>query len=470
MSADPRDPFAQLPALRGVIAPPGARRLSGLLVGLFAVLTVALAVVPWQQTAPGGGRILAYSPQDRTQAIEAAISGRVERWFVREGDRVEEGDLIVSLRDNDPNFLQRLEADRETLTASLDAARARVQAYQEKLRATEESGRAARAAAEAKIEAAQQKLMASRDGLIAEQASAEAADLNRRRTEELADQGLKSTYDREQATLRERTAVAKRNQARAKVEEAEADLRGAESDRIKAIQEADAKVSGVQGELQDALTKEAAALSKLLSMDTKLSRQAAQEIVAPRAGVIQRVKGGQGGEQVKSGDPLAVIVPNTESVAVEMRLPGNDIPLVRLGQRVRLQFEGWPAVQFSGWPGVAVGTFGGMVATIDASDDGDGKFRVLIVPDPEDSPWPNRSVLRQGVRANGWVLLDVVPLGFELWRQLNGFPPTTRPPTGIEGEAGASPGLESDKAKHEDKGASKGKDDDYDDKKKSDDD
>lgn len=456
MSAPDRDPFAQLPALRQAVSPPAARRLSRLLLTLFGLLSLSLALVPWQQTAPGTGRVLAYAPQERTQAIEATVSGRVDRWFVREGDRVQEGDPIVSLRDNDPELLQRLERDRETLTASLDAAVARVRAYQEKLAATEEGGRAAKAAADAKVEGARQKLLAERDGLIGEDAAAEAAELNRRRTEELAQQGLKSTFDMEQAALREKTAVAKRNQAMAKVEEAEANLRGAESDRSKAIQEADAKVNGAQGDLQDALTKEASALSKLLSMDTKLSRQSAQEIVAPRAGMIQRVKGGQGGEQVKAGDPLAIIVPDTSQVAVEMKLPGNDVPLVKLGQPVRLQFEGWPAIQFSGWPGVAVGTFGGLVTYIDGSDDGDGKFRVLIVPDPADDPWPNRSILRQGVRANGWVLLDVVPLGFELWRQLNGFPPTTAAPTGIEGEAGADPGLDGKKTKGGEKPAGKG--------------
>ena len=52
---------------------------------------------------------------------------------------------------------------------------------------------------------------------------------------------------------------------------------------------------------------------------------------------------------------------------------------------------------------------------------------MVIVPDPEDEPWPEPRYLRQGVRANGWVLLDTVSLGFELWRQLNGFPPTVTP-------------------------------------------
>jgi hypothetical protein len=90
---------------------------------------------------------------------------------------------------------------------------------------------------------------------------------------------------------------------------------------------------------------------------------------------------------------------------------------------VRLQFEGWPAVQFTGWPSVAVGTFGGVVTLIDATDDGQGKFRIVVTPDPRDEPWPSGRYLRQGVRANGWVLLGQVTLGYELWRRFNGFPP-----------------------------------------------
>ena len=98
-------------------------------------------------------------------------------------------------------------------------------------------------------------------------------------------------------------------------------------------------------------------------------------------------------------------------------------PLIEPGRHVRLQFEGWPAIQFAGWPSVAVGTFGGKVAFVDATDDGFGAFRIVVVPDG-DEPWPEGRFLRQGVRANGWILLDEVRLGFELWRQFNGFPPS----------------------------------------------
>ena len=125
---------------------------------------------------------------------------------------------------------------------------------------------------------------------------------------------------------------------------------------------------------------------------------------------------------VKEGDVLAVIVPDTQDRAVELWIDGNDVPLVTPGRAVRLQFEGWPAVQFAGWPAVAVGTFGGTIAFVDAADDGKGRFRVLVVPDGKE-PWPAMRFLRQGSRANGWILLDRVRLGYEVWRQFNGFPP-----------------------------------------------
>jgi adhesin transport system membrane fusion protein len=159
-----------------------------------------------------------------------------------------------------------------------------------------------------------------------------------------------------------------------------------------------------------------------------ISRQQAQTIKAPTDGTILRVLGRLGGEQVNRGEVLAILVPDTQDRAVALYVDGNDAALVKPGSPVRLQFEGWPAVQFSGWPSVAVGTFGGKVAFVDAADDGRGDFRIVVVPDDEDGPWPAASYLRQGVLAKGWVLLNRVSLGFEIWRQFNGFPPTTSPP------------------------------------------
>jgi adhesin transport system membrane fusion protein len=80
-------------------------------------------------------------------------------------------------------------------------------------------------------------------------------------------------------------------------------------------------------------------------------------------------------------------------------------------------------VQFVGWPELAVGTFAGTVAFVDSADDGNGKFRLMVVPDESEYPWPTPRFLRQGVRVKGWILLNRVTMAYELWRQLNAFPP-----------------------------------------------
>lgn len=171
------------------------------------------------------------------------------------------------------------------------------------------------------------------------------------------------------------------------------------------------------------LATEAQASAELAQKEVKLSRQQNQLVTAPRDGTILRVLHGSGAIFVKESDTLAVFVPATSTPAVEIYINGNDLPLVQPGRKARLQFEGWPAVQFSGWPSVAVGTFGGVVALVDASASKGGKFRAVIVPE-EGEEWPDRAYLRQGTRVYGWVLLDTVRLGYELWRKFNGFPPS----------------------------------------------
>lgn len=175
------------------------------------------------------------------------------------------------------------------------------------------------------------------------------------------------------------------------------------------------------------LVDAANAAAELARIEVRISRQLTQKIVSPVNGTILRVVAGQGGRFVKSGQMLALLVPETRSRAVEVWIDGNDVPLVREGAEVRLQFEGWPAVQFSGWPAVAVGTFPGVVRFIDPSDGSTGKFRVVIEPG-KDVVWPEGTYLRQGIRTLAWIQLGSVPLGYEFWRLLNGFPPSVGPP------------------------------------------
>lgn len=175
------------------------------------------------------------------------------------------------------------------------------------------------------------------------------------------------------------------------------------------------------------LAKESKALAELKKAEVQLSRQASQTLHAPRAGTIISILAGDVATTVKEGQSVATFVPSNVPPAVELYIDGLNIPLIHPGRKVRLQFEGWPVVQFSGWPSTAVGTFGGIVKSVDPTISKNGLFRVLIVEDPEAEPWPDERFLRFGAKVKGWVLLDTVSIGYELWRQLNNFPPRFDP-------------------------------------------
>ncbi|MGF1454230.1 MAG: HlyD family secretion protein [Alphaproteobacteria bacterium] len=188
--------------------------------------------------------------------------------------------------------------------------------------------------------------------------------------------------------------------------------------------------------LEDLRSKEAAAEAALNRADVSISRQSTQVVRAPRNGTILSVTAGDTSTFVREGQSVATFLPDGVERAVELFIDGRDIALVVPGRKVRLQFEGWPAVQFSGWPSVAIGTFGGEVAFVDPSASARGRFRILVVPDPdapEEEAWPEERFIRFGSQARGWVLLDEVRVGFELWRQMNNFPPNLPSITGQEG-------------------------------------
>lgn len=176
-------------------------------------------------------------------------------------------------------------------------------------------------------------------------------------------------------------------------------------------------------EYQKLLAAKESAAAEAAEIATKVSRQESQLITAPCDGTILKLLAGGSSTTVKSGDKIASIAPNLSEPAIELYVSGNDIPLIYQGRKVRLQFEGWPAIQFSGWPEVAVGTFGGVIKSVDLSVSDNGKFRVIVMQDKNEK-WPEARFLKHGTRVYGWILLNEVQLGYELWRQINGFPPS----------------------------------------------
>lgn len=385
------------------------------------LMAIFLFVAPWTQSAQGSGRLVAYTPEEREQLLEAPLKGRIVTWHVAEGVRVNKGDLIVDLADNDPDILNRLDQERRAVVQRMAASESQIEAYGRRIEALESSLGLAVQAAEAKIRMAENKVKAAQNTLKATRAANKAAKLNFTRTKELRQDGLASQRDKEVAEAKAAKAKSDFYKAKADLEASRADVLGAEASRDKARADAIASIEKTRSEIDKARADVAKAEEQLAKVDVKVSRQETMRVTAPRDGTIVRVIARQGGEFVKAGDPLVILVPDTDNQAVELWVDGNDASLVRPGRQVRLQFEGWPALQFVGWPSVAVGTFGGVVDFVDAAATAQGKVRIVVKPDADG--WPEGPVLRQGVRAQGWVLLDDVSIGYELWRQLNGFPP-----------------------------------------------
>ena len=409
-------------ALDRANSPRPLRILAVVLTCLGAITSLALGVAPWQQAAIGSGSVIAFAATDRPQRIDAPISGRVERWMVLEGQSVRAGDAIAEVRDLDPFYIERLEQNRSAILDRIKAAEARVAAYKAKRAASESAGVLAVQAAKLEIKMAAQKLQSTRQKGSAARAARTAARQQLARARKLAAEGLTSRRDVELAELAAAKADAEVGGAAADVTGAQAYETARQAKELEIEASAGAKVAEASAEQQKAAAEVAYAQSELAKIETDLARQRERIVRAPRDGTVLELAGHSGGMVVKQGEPLAIIVPGGGEVAVELWIDGNDAALVQAGRRVRLQFEGWPALQMSGWPNVAVGTFGGQVAFVDTASRKDGAFRVVVRPDPTDEAWPASSQLRQGLRAKAWILLEVVPLGYELWRQFNGFP------------------------------------------------
>ena len=397
--------FPPLPSLAIAGSARGARILARVLAVGVLLLVAAVFVMPWQQSVRGTGRVIAFNPLDRRMDIEAPVEGRVRRMHVVENQVVRRGDLIAEIQDNDPNLLANLRLQHDAAVARRAAAAQRIEDLQQQVASQEL----------AKVQA----IDAARQRVSAEEFVYETNRINERRFSQLVETGDVSRRNYELSKLA--------------LDSSRANLAAAKAVLERTGSEYDATIAGINASRRSAESDVAAAERDMAVIDIQLGKTAQQAVVAPRDGVVLSVAATEGA-YLKPGSSICVVIPDTDARFVEAWIDGMDMPLLAPrekladgttvpGSSVRLQFEGWPAVQFVGWPSVAVGTFGGEVVSVDATDDGAGRFRIVVAADAADEPWPGPRFLRQGVRAKAWVLLRNVPLWQELWRQLNGFPP-----------------------------------------------
>ena len=403
-------------------SPHSARIVAYWVAGIFIVSVLAM-FLPWQQYVWGTGIVTALNPEDRPQEVPSVIAGRIEKWYVNEGQFVKKGEPMVQISEVkdkyfDPLTAQLTREQAEQKAAEADAKRQQIAQLKQALKLKLEQTRN-------KVIQSQYKVTIDSAGYENEKVQLQIA---RRQFE-----GRKSLYD--QGLL----PLVQFESARSKLQETEAKIQSAKNKLDGSLNEllnARIEINSVQAEYQEKIAKSESDLASTLGSLAKLRNEATNieirsgfyTVRAPLDGYVVRALKQGLGEQVKENEPLLTVVPHKPHMAVELYVRATDVPLLTPGRKVRLQFDGWPALQFAGWPSVMVGTFGGEIRVVDYASSKGGKYRVLVVPDPNEEPWPNPERLRMGSGVQGWAMLDEVRVWFEIWRQLNSFPPSLSVP------------------------------------------
>lgn len=411
--------------------PAFVKKLCRVLAYIFFILPALMLFLPWQQNVTAFGAVTAFSPNDRRQAVNAPVSGVIVEWYVQEGAKVKMGDPLLLIRDIDPQFKNRLTEQLEARESKLQSKQEELMAYQVQLRSLLTVRDSRVLAARFKLDAAKQAVVTAAEGVRSAEATLGAADLQITRLERLLQEGLVAKREVEVATRDREVAQRAFNSAKADLDSAKAQEKSALAEVQQIRADAQASIDATNGLVKKIGAELADSRNDLQVAQTNLSRQQSQLVTAPRDGTVLRVMANSPTEVVSQGDRLMFIVPDTVRRSVELKVDGLHAALITPGANVRLEFEGWPAAQISGWPSVAIGTFGGKVAFVDPLDDGTGSFRVMVLPDETEQRWPSERFLRQGGSAKGWILMEEVRLGYEIWRILNGFPPRIPNPDAI---------------------------------------
>lgn len=390
---------------------------------------IASLFLPWQQSVHGTGTLTALSPADRPQSIQTPIAGRIDAWFIREGQQVKMGDTIAILSEIketflDPELLPRLKNQVMAKEGVIQSTLNKAEALQSQEYALSNTLKFKLEQLANKVIQSQLKIQTDSIDLFAEKQNFAIADTQLRLGKNLFDKGLISLTEFQKRQEKFQQNYAKLISQENKLMESRNELLNAKIELNSIRADIAEKISKVQAERNSTLAYVADAEGDLAKLENQYSsyllRSSFYVIRAPQDGIIVKAMRTGIGENVKEGETLVSIVPSSPQLAVELYVKAMDIPLLQKGEKVRLQFDGYPALVFSGWPDASLGTFGGLVEVIDFSESRKNVFRILVIEDPNESPWPD--ALRMGSGALGWSMLSNVPVWYELWRRLNGFP------------------------------------------------
>ncbi|MCH3882102.1 MULTISPECIES: HlyD family secretion protein [Tenacibaculum] len=404
-----------------------------------AIIVFIVLFLPWTQNITSQGQVTTLTPSQRPQTIQSQIPGRIEEWLVNEGDFIKKGDTILRISEIKSEYFDTRLIERTN--DQISAKNSSVNAYQGKVTALERQISALKNERLLKLQQTRNKLLQSKLKVKSDSIDYEAAKTNTniaekqfKRIETLQAEGLKAVKDVEEKRLKlqetkaklisqeNKLLVSKNNIINAKLELSR--INATYTDKISKAQSDmfTAKSSGFDAKAQ---------VSKLENSNSNYKvRNSLLFITAPQNGYINKVVKGGIGVTFKQGEDIVGIMPSKYDLAVETYVKPINLPLLHINEKVRVQFDGWPAIVFSGWPNVSYGTYGAKIVAIENYISDNGKYRVLLAPDTADHSWPE--AIRVGSGAKTIALLEDVPIWFELWRQLNSFPPNYYQPKGTK--------------------------------------
>jgi multidrug resistance efflux pump len=389
-----------------------------------------LLFIPWTQNIRSEGSITTLRQEQRPQQLNNIIPGRIVKWYVKEGDYVKKGDTIVQLaeiKDDylDPNLLQRTEQQLSAEQMTIAFYENKVQTSLQQIAALEAERDLKLSAIDNKIVQTRRKVQSDSMKVIAAENEMTVADRQLEGATIMFEKGVIQLTEYERRKVLHQNANAKLIGAQNDFNNSRQDLLILQLERNAAIQDYAEKIAKAQGEVFESRSQIAAGQGKVAKLQNQFDnyriRSGQYFVIAPQDGQVIKAKKSGINEIVKEGDMIVEIVPKEYELAAEIWVNPMDLQLINIGQRVRFMFDGFPAIVFSGWPAASYGTFGGRVIAIETNRSNNGMFRVLVVEDRNDRPWPKD--LKIGTGAVSFALLKDVPIWYELWRQINGFPP-----------------------------------------------
>lgn len=397
----------------------------------FFIIAIIFLFLPWTQNVKARGNVTTLRQEQRPQELNSILPGKIVKWYVKEGDFVNAGDTILQIgeiKDDyfDPELIGRTGQQLDAKQMSVDYYKNKVNATQTQISAIENARQLKQSQLQNKIQQLQIKLQSDSAEVAAAINDYNIATRQYKRQQAMYDSGLVSLTQLEQRNASLQNATAKKISAENKLANTKQDLNIAGIEIGAVNQDYLEKLSKAQGDQFQSMSQIAGGQGEVAKLQNQMSnysiRRGMYFITAPQSGQVTKAKKAGIGEIIKEGEMLVEIVPDKPEFAVELFISPVDLPLIEKRQQVQFLFDGFPAIVFSGWPDASYGTFTGKVTAVENAVSTNGKFRVLVTEDlSEKKRWPQQ--LKVGTGAAGFALLKNVPVWYELWRNINGFPP-----------------------------------------------